>query len=114
MKTHTVKSDSLLLLAATIWGFAFVAQRAGMAYVGPFTFNGIRFALGCLSLIPFVAINRTQEANIDRILPKDSSKIVLFGGFLAGFAIFMGASFQQIGLVYTTAGKAGFITGLYI
>jgi drug/metabolite transporter (DMT)-like permease len=114
MKTQTVKSDMLLLLAATIWGFAFVAQRAGMAYVGPFTFNGIRFALGCLSLIPLVPLNSTQEAKIDTFLPKVGNKIVVFGGFLAGFAIFMGASFQQIGLVYTTAGKAGFITGLYI
>ncbi len=114
MKTHTVKSDMLLLLAATIWGFAFVAQRAGMAYVGPFTFNGVRFALGCLCLIPLVALNRMQEAKDDRPLPQAGTNVVIFGGILAGFAIFMGASLQQIGLVYTTAGKAGFITGLYI
>ncbi|HSM91002.1 MAG TPA: EamA family transporter, partial [Desulfobacterales bacterium] len=52
MKASTLKSDVLLLITATIWGFAFVAQRAGMDYVGPFTYNGVRFALGCLSLAP--------------------------------------------------------------
>jgi drug/metabolite transporter (DMT)-like permease len=114
MKTLTVKSDMLLLLAATIWGFAFVAQRAGMAYVGPFTFNGVRFALGCLCLMPLLVLNPLQKAKNDRPLPQAGSNVVIFGGILAGFAIFMGASFQQVGLVYTTAGKAGFITGLYI
>jgi drug/metabolite transporter (DMT)-like permease len=82
MKGVTIKSDALLLTTAIIWGFAFVAQRVGMDYVGPFTFNGIRFAIGSLSLLPL--------------------------------ALFSGASLQQIGLVYTTAGKAGFITGLYV
>jgi drug/metabolite transporter (DMT)-like permease len=114
MKILTVKSDMLLLLAATIWGFAFVAQRAGMAYVGPFTFNGVRFALGCLCLMPLLVLNPLQKAKNDRPLPQAGSNVVIFGGILAGFAIFMGASFQQVGLVYTTAGKAGFITGLYI
>ena len=56
METRTARADALLLLTATIWGFAFVAQRVGMAYVGPFTFNGVRFALGSLSLVPLLYV----------------------------------------------------------
>ncbi|MCD6454548.1 MAG: DMT family transporter [Candidatus Aminicenantes bacterium] len=105
-RTRTLRSDALLLLAAAIWGFAFVAQRAGMWYIGPFTFNGIRFALGAVTLIPFVRIDK----NSCRLYEKR----IFSPGILAGLAIFAGVSFQQIGLLYTTAGKAGFITGLYV
>jgi len=111
---RTVKSDCLLLLTACIWGFAFVAQRAGMEFVGPFTFNGIRFALGSLSLVPLILYQRRRELGSGTLQPKASLSTLLTGGMLAGLAIFIGASFQQIGLVYTTAGKAGFITGLYV
>lgn len=114
MEVRTLKSDSLLLLAATLWGFAFVAQRVGMEYVGPFTFNGVRFALGSLSLLPLLLM---AGRNVDRGKQTSTcttSKILMLGGGLAGLALFMGASLQQIGLVYTTAGKAGFITGLYV
>lgn len=117
MKTtdlRTLKSNVLLLLTATIWGFAFVAQRVGMEYVGPFTFNGVRFALGSLSLIPLILVTR---GNVKRIAEPDSLpdfRTVLSGGLLAGGALFLGASLQQVGLLYTTAGKAGFITGLYV
>ena len=112
-KKH-LKSDLLFLLSAVIWGFAFVAQRMGMDHVGPFTFNGIRFFLGALVLVPFIYSNRKN-------LPEEptgsgqirNKRLLLYGG-LAGMAIFAGASLQQVGLVYTTAGKAGFITGLYV
>ncbi len=114
MKGVTVKSDALLLATAIIWGFAFVAQRVGMDYVGPFTFNGIRFAIGSLSLLPLVVMSRGQQAGAHKILPPAGSKTILFGGAALGLALFSGASLQQIGLVYTTAGKAGFITGLYV
>ncbi len=110
MQERAVKSDALLLLTAAIWGFAFVAQRVGMDYVGPFTFNGVRFALGSLSLLPLIILGnrpRTEAAN-----PTGGS--LLWGGLLAGAALFLGASLQQVGLVYTTAGNAGFITGLYV
>jgi drug/metabolite transporter (DMT)-like permease len=114
MERRVFKSDILLILTAVIWGFAFVAQRMGMEFVGPFTFNGIRFALGSLSLIPLIIfMNRKgQEKSADAA--KANLKTFLLGGALAGIALYMGASFQQIGLVYTTAGKAGFITGLYV
>ena len=114
MKVITVKSDALLLTTAIIWGFAFVAQRVGMDYVGPFTFNGIRFAIGSLSLLPLVLMSREQRTATNKILPNPGLKTILFGGAALGLALFSGASLQQIGLVYTTAGKAGFITGLYV
>lgn len=114
MKSQLIKSDVLLLITGLIWGFAFVAQRIGMDYVGPFTFNGVRFALGSLSLIPLVLITRrktaTQQVRKQQLGPV---KLLLFG-CLTGLALFLGASLQQVGLVYTTAGKAGFITGLYV
>ena len=106
------KADSLLMLTALIWGGAFVAQRVGMDYVGPLTFNGVRFALGALTLLPF-ALRGNRNTRSD--LAKDfSSGQALLGGGLAGLLLFAGATLQQVGLVYTTAGKAGFITGLYV
>jgi len=107
------KSDMLLLLAAAIWGFAFVAQRVGMDYVGPFTFSAVRFSLGRLVLLPFLFFRKERAFN--RLLPakKERKKIILLQ-LLLGLLVFGGVSFQQYGLVYTTAGNAGFITGLYV
>ena len=98
-----LKADLLLLLAAAIWGFAFVAQRAGMAHLGPFTFNALRFGLGAAALAPFLVGSR-----------RGGFRAALPGGAQAGLALFLGASLQQWGLVHTSAGKAGFITGLYV
>lgn len=104
-----LRANLLLLLAAAIWGFAFVAQRVGMDYVGPFTFNGVRFALGGLSLVPLIFVFRDASRPLaDR--PVGSTAV----GLTAGAILFVAASLQQIGLVYTTAGKAAFITCLYI
>jgi len=114
MQGVTAKSDALLLTTAIIWGFAFVAQRVGMDHVGPFTFNGIRFAIGSLSLLPLVLMSREQPITMKNILPPPDLKTLLLGGSALGLTLFAGASLQQIGLVYTTAGKAGFITGLYV
>lgn len=106
MKSNTWRADGLLLATAVIWGLAFVAQRAGMEHIGPFVFNTARFALGCLSLLPLVWLRRPN-----RPLPL---RPLLGGSLAAGTLLFGGASLQQIGLIYTTAGNAGFITGLYI
>ena len=111
---QTVKSDGLLLLTAVIWGFAFVAQRVGMDYVGPFGFNGVRFALGCLALLPFLCRNGMRDVHASPRNPALFSRPSLGGGLVAGLVLFCGASFQQVALVYTTAGNAGFITGLYV
>lgn len=111
---QTLTSDSLLLLTAAIWGFAFVAQRVGMEHVGPFGFNGVRFALGCLVLLPFLFRNGMRDERASSRDPGLFSLPSLGGGLLAGLVLFCGASFQQVALVYTTAGNAGFITGLYV
>jgi len=112
MPTGTMKSNALLLTTAAIWGFAFVAQRLGMDHVGPYTFNGIRFALGSLSLLPLLLMTANGGGSSAAGAP--SLRQTLLGGIVAGAALFLGASFQQVGLVYTTAGNAGFITGLYV
>ena len=113
MKTKEVKSVFILLLTAAIWGFAFVAQRVGMQHVGAFTFNGVRFALGSASLLPVIYFfgrkNKDQEEKEEADL-----KTTFKSGFIAGGVLFIAASLQQVGLIYTTAGKAGFITSLYI
>lgn len=114
VNTQTVKADLLLLVTATIWGFAFVAQRVGMQHVGPFTYNGIRFALGSLSLLPFLLMTSRRKPARNQTVQQADLKTMLWGGALAGLVLFGGASLQQVGLVYTTAGKAGFITGLYV
>ncbi|MFZ7126205.1 MAG: DMT family transporter [Desulfobacterales bacterium] len=115
MEARTIRSDLLLLLTAAIWGFAFVAQRVGMESVGPFTFNGIRFALGSLSLVPllFWRPNGKKSSRNGEIIAGRGG-VMLRGGGLAGVFLFAGASLQQVGLVHTTAGNAGFITGLYV
>jgi drug/metabolite transporter (DMT)-like permease len=112
--SRTLRADSLLLLTAFIWGFAFVAQRVGMVYVGPFGFNGVRFALGCLVLLPLLFRNGIRGNNSSSRHASLFSLPGLGGGLVAGLVLFAGASFQQVALVYTTAGNAGFITGLYV
>jgi len=113
MNVKVFKNDFLLILTALIWGFAFTAQRAGMEYVGPFTYNGVRFLLGALSLVPVYFVGNKNQIGSEEPGYISGGKLVFFG-FLAGLILFGGASFQQIGIVYTTAGKAGFITGLYV
>jgi drug/metabolite transporter (DMT)-like permease len=103
-----LKARVVLLCAAIIWGLAFVAQRQGMEFIAPFTFNAVRFALGSASLLPFVLVTRnTSRSTANR-------RTMALGGMAAGAILFVASSFQQIGIVYTTAGKAGFITGLYV
>jgi len=111
MQTRTLKSDSLLLLTAFIWGTTFVAQRMGMDHIGPMTYNASRFALGAVTLMPLILVLRRAGVTPRR---KASRRFLLTGGALAGLALFGGASLQQMGLLYTTAGKAGFITSLYV
>lgn len=104
---HTLKSDALLVITAAVWGFAFVAQRVGMEHLGPFTFNGIRFLLGAFSLIPLLLLNRKRKK-------KNFTVGMVGAGIICGVILFCGSSLQQVGLLYTTAGKAGFITGVYV
>ena len=112
MVKKTASWDLLLLVTAVIWGFAFVAQRVGMDYMGPYAFNGIRFALGAFSLVPFIIWQSRKQPAKD--IKKPPKNLLIIGGLAAGVLVFFGASFQQVGLMSTTAGNAGFITGLYM
>ncbi len=112
MKTQEIRADLIMLLAAAIWGFAFVAQREGMETMGPFLFNTARFFIGTVFLLPIVWY--LSKKNKSQNNKETSTKKLLFAGFIAGLFLFLAASFQQVGIQYTTAGKAGFITGLYI
>lgn len=109
-------ANILLLLTAAIWGLGFVAQRVGSQSIGAFTFNGIRFALGSISLIPLLIYfnKRKKITSDDENTVEVPSKKTILPGVLVGIALYTGATLQQIGLIYTTAGKAGFITGLYM
>jgi len=145
-----LQSDLVLLLASIIWGFAFVAQRMGMEFVGPFTFTAVRFTLGFVVLLPFVYFrtfniksqsHRVTKSQSHRVTESQSHKVTesqshrvsnvlatsrLSGEkkqerrklfllqLLLGLILFGGISFQQYGLLYTTAGNAGFITGFYV
>jgi len=113
-KAKVLKYDAIFLTAAAIWGFAFVAQRAGMKHVGPFTFIAVRFLLGSIFLVPLLFITGGAKINSQDPEPQPNHKFFLLGSGLAGLILFLAASFQQHGIVYTTAGKAGFITGLYV
>jgi Predicted permease, DMT superfamily len=112
----------LLLLAALIWGVAFVAQSVGMDYMGPFTFNGARFLMGSAVLVPVILFRRKKadpaggrQVRTDRSGAKENAgKAALMGGVCCGLALCPAALFQQFGILYTTVGKAGFITTLYI
>lgn len=110
MKNQTIKSNLFLLLTAVIWGLAFVAQRIGAQYLGTFAFNGIRFALGSLSLVPLLLCSAKKSGAEGT---SDLSQL-LKAGITAGTVLFIASSLQQIGLAETSAGKAAFITGLYM
>jgi drug/metabolite transporter (DMT)-like permease len=132
--SRALKAELLLLIAAAIWGFAFTAQRAGMAHLGPFTFNAIRFALGALVLLPWLlasgrlrarrpggAAPAAGAAGAGGTIPAGEAAVAITPGpglmptaALAGIVLFGGASLQQAGIVTTSASKAGFITGMYV
>lgn len=112
MKNISLKSSMLLFLAAFIWGVAFVAQSVGMDYMGPFSFNGARFLMGSVVLLPLVIYRR--QKNRKEGIPAADTKITIKGGICCGLALCAAALLQQYGIMYTTVGKAGFITTLYI
>jgi drug/metabolite transporter (DMT)-like permease len=111
MKTK-IKGILSLLLATVIWGGAFVAQSAGVELIGPFTFQAIRCALAVLALIVFIAIWEIRD--LKGCLTKWLDPKLWKTGLICGLALFVASGLQQIGLVYTDAGKAGFLTAMYI
>ena len=117
MKYEQAKRSLMLALTALIWGVAFVAQSVGMDYVGPFTFNSVRSFIGGLVLLPMIPLldrmKKRPAAELKAEL-KSQKKMLVIGGLICGALLAVASSLQQIGLVDTTPGKAGFITALYI
>lgn len=117
---NKTKNTFLLLLTAFIWGVAFVAQSVGMDYVGPLTFNASRFIIGAIFLIPCIAfldkLKEKENQAACKNIPEapQNKKVLITGGICCGIAIAAASTLQQYGIAYTTVGKAGFITALYI
>ncbi len=114
-----MKNNAMLLLTALIWGCAFVAQSVGMEYVGPFTFNSVRCIMGSIVLIPVIFLmdglkKKSGISEAQRRKDRGDSKTLLTGGICCGVVLAVASSLQQFGIMYTTVGKAGFITAMYI
>ncbi|MCI7020503.1 MAG: DMT family transporter [Clostridiales bacterium] len=109
-----IKGSLYLLLATTIWGFAFIAQSVGMDRIGPFTFQAVRCALAVLFLIPCSFLMELRSCSVRESAEKWKNPTLWKVGIICGCALFVAASLQQVGLVYTDAGKAGFLTAMYI
>jgi drug/metabolite transporter (DMT)-like permease len=103
-----IQGELILLLTALLWGLSFVGQRLGMRSMGPFAFNAVRYALGSASLLPLILFSRRREATRPPVWKS------IRAGLVCGIFLFLGASFQQLGVAVTSAGKAGFITGIYV
>ena len=119
MRKTQIRNSLLLLLTAVIWGVAFVAQSVGMDYVGAFTFNCVRSIIGGLVLIPCIIFlkNLKSKESGEKMPLKESlhvTRVEVIGGICCGTALFAASNFQQFGISYTTVGKAGFITALYV
>ncbi len=104
------------LMAAIIWGFAFVAQSVGTEYVGAFTFQSTRSFLGAATLIPVILITDRRKRRIGTAVPVSAAdkKHLLIGGVVCGIVLTVASLFQQVGIAYTTVGKSGFITSMYL
>lgn len=120
-----LRGDLMLILTALIWGSSFVAQKSGMELIGPFAFNGIRTVIGGIVLVPVIillgkfkskgtASESDEEITKSEDEKKKENKLLIIGGVCCGLALLVASSLQQIGIFYTTAGKAGFITALYV
>lgn len=115
-KKKQLLGSLFLLLAAFVWGIAFVAQTEGMEYVGPFTFQGSRFVIAVIVLIPVMLISDSIKKKQGLYVPltKEQKSYHIKGGIICGIVLTVAANIQQIALQYTTPGKGGFITAMYI
>lgn len=125
-----LKGDLMLVLTAMVWGGSFVAQKSGMELIGPFAFNGIRTIIGGIVLIPLIMVLDRMKSKKQASVPavkadaadsalseadkKNDQKLLITGSICCGLALLVAGMLQQIGMMYTTAGKAGFITALYV
>lgn len=108
------KGSIALLSATIIWGFAFIAQSVGMDMIGPFTFQMVRCLLAVVILIPLAFLTEVGKCTVSESIAKWKDPKLWKASICCGAALFVAASLQQVGLVYTDAGKAGFITAMYI
>lgn len=113
MKKNLLGSISLLL-ATVIWGSAFVAQSVGMDHVGPYTFQAIRCAMAAIGLVPVIAIFDAGKNDGKSFISRFADKKLWMAGVLAGIPLCFAANLQQIGILYTDAGKSAFLTAMYI
>lgn len=111
---NKLRGTAALVTAVLIWGSAFIAQSVGMEKIGPFTFQTFRNGLAILFLIPLSFVMDIGKCPPKESFQKWTAPGLWKAGLLCGLALFCAASFQQVGLVYTDAGKAGFITAMYI
>ena len=109
MKKHTLKGNLILLITAVVWGISFVSQRVGMELIKPNTFNGIRTLLGALVLLPVIFIRNKTGKSV-----ASDKKRLLIGGIICGTLLCIASTLQTWGMVYTTSGKSGFITAMYM
>lgn len=114
MNQFPAKNLFLLFLTAFIWGTAFVAQSVGMDHIGPFTFNAVRSLVGGLALIPVILVFNRRKSPARCQTEGANRKVLLLGGVCCGLALGVASCLQQVGMQYTTVGKAGFLTALYI
>ena len=113
MKSKKLISSLLLILAALIWGVAFVAQSVGMKYIGPYTFSFIRCMIGGMVLLPVIYFMRDKNSSTKNTGTKNNRTLII-GGTLCGICLCVATNLQQFGLLYSSSGKAGFITTCYI
>lgn len=111
-ENRLIKADVLLLITALFWGFSFVTQRVSVQQVPAFFLNGLRFTLGSMAILPMLAVDSAKRKK--RHKKALLGKAALLYGIITGTVLFTASILQQIGLIYTTAGKAGFITDLYV
>ncbi len=116
MEKRNWKGSVLLILAAFIWGLAFIAQKVGIVEIGTFTFSATRFAISGLALLPVALLRKSpaQPAAIESSGKTRGRKTLIIGGILCGVCLALATNAQQMGIASTSAGKAGFITALYI
>ncbi len=114
MKQSRQAGSLMLLVAAVIWGSAFVAQSLGMDHVQPFTFQAVRSLLGALALLPVILLFDWRRKKKRGAAARQPLWPLVKGGLLCGAVLFVAINLQQFGLVDNTAGKAGFLTALYI
>lgn len=112
MNKFMIRQSFILLMAATVWGVAFVAQSVGMDYVEPYTFIAVRNVVALAVLVPCAVFMRRGTQKVYH--QKESKKALVIGGVCCGLCLFTASTLQQFGVKYTTVGKAGFITAMYL